>query len=238
VFRITIRWSRQQKILQAAKIPICTLNYDTLLERITGLPTITVNETEKMVKWMRREAAGILHRHGSWEIPSSCVLGIRDYQKTLDNDVQNLIQQSLASFKRLLFIGCGDTFADPNFSALIRWLRNNLKAAALEHYALVTAGEGLRLQRVMLAERRATQGLGDVRLRIPIERAPHHLVYIVIAPFRIREESGIGTGLQSAEEVRLIERPRIDHFALLCHALGDIPIVTVYCAFVLSVISE
>jgi hypothetical protein len=53
-------------------------------------------------------------------------------------------QEPLRRFKDrdwLLFIGCGDTFADPNFSALIKWLRESMKTAAPEHYALVTNGE-------------------------------------------------------------------------------------------------
>jgi hypothetical protein len=124
--------------IHAAGIPLCTLNYDSLLERITGLPTINFSETVKVAAWMRRESTGVLHLHGSWDAPSNCILGIRDYETTLGDDVRDLIQRSLGSFKQLLFIGCGDTFADPNFSALIKWLREKIKIAALQHYALVS----------------------------------------------------------------------------------------------------
>jgi hypothetical protein len=71
--------------IHAAGIPLCTLNYDPLLERITGLPSINLNETVKVTAWMRRESAGILHLHGSWDTPSNCILGIRDYESTLGN---------------------------------------------------------------------------------------------------------------------------------------------------------
>lgn len=127
--------------LNAAGIPLCTLNYDPLLERVTGLPTINVTETGKVTAWMRRETQGILHLHGSWDAPATCILGIRDYETTLVNDVRDLIQRSLNSFKRLLFIGCGGTFSDPNFSALIKWSRDRMKTAAPQHYALVSEGE-------------------------------------------------------------------------------------------------
>lgn len=50
--------------IHAARIPIGTLNYDTLLERITGLPTINFNETSKVTGWVRKENPGILHLHG------------------------------------------------------------------------------------------------------------------------------------------------------------------------------
>ncbi len=134
------------KALSAAEIPICTLNYDSLLEEILGTATIGFAENAKMMEWMRRQAGGILHLHGEWRTPTSCVLGIRDYETTIGNDVRDLIQRSLASFHRLLFIGCGDTFADPNFSALIKWLRKTLGAATPEHFALVNESQ--------LAERR------------------------------------------------------------------------------------
>jgi hypothetical protein len=127
--------------LHATGIPLCTLNYDSLLESVTTLPALNLAETARVGAWMRRESQGILHLHGSWDAPASCILGIRDYETTLADDVRDLIQRSLGSFRRLLFIGCGDTFADPNFSALIGWLKRKMKTAAPEHYALVKEDE-------------------------------------------------------------------------------------------------
>ena len=102
----------------------------TTSSSVTKLPAITLRETRKVTAFMRRESDAILHLHGSYEAPATCILGIRDYDTTLGNDVRDLLQRSLATFGRLLFIGCGGTFADPNFSALITWLRKNLGAAA------------------------------------------------------------------------------------------------------------
>ena len=127
--------------LHAAGVPLCTLNYDPLLERATGLPAVNFTEKVKVAAWMRRESRSILHLHGSWDAPATCILGIRDYDTTLGNDFRDLIQRNLGTFKLLLFVGCGGTFADPNFSALIRWLRQTVKTAAPEHYALVTDAE-------------------------------------------------------------------------------------------------
>jgi hypothetical protein len=60
------------------------------------------------------------------------MLGIRDYETTLTDEVRDLIQRALGSFSRLLFLGCGDTFADP---------RQKMKTAAPQHYALVSADQ-------------------------------------------------------------------------------------------------
>ena len=124
--------------LQALGIPFVTLNYDLLLERVTSLPALNLADITKVGEWMRREAQFVFHLHGSFDVASTCILGIRDYQTTHGNEIRDLIQRSLGSFRRLLFIGCGDTFADPNFAALSKWLREKMSTGALVHYALVT----------------------------------------------------------------------------------------------------
>lgn len=123
--------------LRSWRIPICTLNYDSLLEAATGTGAVDFRDIRNVTSWVRGEDSGILHLHGSWQAPPTCVLGIRDYATTVGSDVRDLVQRSLAVFRRLLFVGCGDTFGDPNFLALIKWLREKLGAASPEHYALV-----------------------------------------------------------------------------------------------------
>lgn len=122
--------------IAALGIPLCTLNYDLLLEKVTGLPSVQVSDTAKVASWMRREHPAIFHLHGSWDNPSSCILGIRDYESTQSNDVRDLIQRSLAVFNTLLFVGCGDSIADPNFSALVKWLKTKFQALSPQHIAL------------------------------------------------------------------------------------------------------
>ena len=122
-------------------VPIATLNYDTLLEQVTGLPTINFSDMRKVTQWVRRETDGILHLHGVWHDPASCVLGIRDYHSAALSEVRQFIQRNLSTFGRLLFIGCGDTFSDPNFSALISWMKSEIKGASPLHYSLVRQSE-------------------------------------------------------------------------------------------------
>lgn len=132
------------RAIYAANVPICTLNYDLLLEQTIGAPGITLLDVPKVTSWIRRENRAILHLHGQWETPESCILGIRDYETTISNEIRDLIQRNLSTFNHLLFIGCGDTFSDPNFSTLISWLRRNIKLAAPQHYALVTSTEAAK----------------------------------------------------------------------------------------------
>ncbi len=87
--------------------------------------------------WARREDTGVLHLHGVWNVPETVVLGVSDYNEAISDDFRVSLQRALSTFNRLLFIGCGDTFEDPNFSSLIRWCKQVLGGAGLQHYALV-----------------------------------------------------------------------------------------------------
>lgn len=129
------------RAMEAQKIRVATLNYDTLIEGCTGLTPIDFGDTQATMAWVRKEREGVLHLHGVWTNPNSCVFGIRDYQATLSDEIRHLVQRSLSSLNQMLFVGCGDTFADPNFSALIAWLRRNLGANVPQHYALVRDDE-------------------------------------------------------------------------------------------------
>lgn len=129
------------KALKKHNVRIATLNYDTLLEAATKSKSITLSDQSDIVSWMRGENRDILHLHGIWSAPATCVLGIRDYEKTLSDETRLTVQRSLASFDTLLFIGCGDTFADPNFTSLIAWLKQVWGAASSPHYALVKASD-------------------------------------------------------------------------------------------------
>ncbi len=125
-------------------ILIATLNYDTSAEAAARMQPIVLSSTEDVLAWCRKEREGVLHLHGTWTEPVSCVFGIRDYQSTLNDQTRDLVQRSFSSLNRLLFVGCGDTFADPNFSGLISWLRANVGAGAPQHYALVREDEFAR----------------------------------------------------------------------------------------------
>lgn len=127
--------------LASKDIPLCTLNYDTLLESVTGLPTVAMADPRAVMGWGRREINGILHLHGVWTSPETCVMGISDYDSASTDEFRGNLQRALASFQRLLFVGCGQTLSDPNFSALISWMKRTIGAASLQHYALVRDSE-------------------------------------------------------------------------------------------------
>ncbi|WP_412063864.1 SIR2 family protein [Rhizobium sp. SYY.PMSO] len=127
--------------LEARRLPIATLNYDTMVETATGLSAIDFSDKKSVMEWARGEIGGVLHLHGVWTNPPGCVFGIRDYHEALSDQTRDLLQRYLSTLNRLLFVGCGDTFSDPNFANLIEWLRTNMGTNMPRHYALVRESE-------------------------------------------------------------------------------------------------
>ncbi|MGP4957392.1 SIR2 family protein [Pseudomonas helleri] len=133
--------ARTIKTLSDAGMKICTLNYDSLLETVTKLPPVYMTESDEVVEWFKGERQGILHLHGHWKKPSTCILSSQDYQATIQSSTRNFFQQHLTVFENLVFVGCGGTFEDPNFDKTLGWLREELKSTSHSTFALVKDSE-------------------------------------------------------------------------------------------------
>lgn len=125
------------KSLSEAGVKICTLNYDSLLESATNLSPVYMTDPDEVIEWFKGERRGILHLHGHWKKPDTCILSSQDYQTTIQSSTRNFFQQHLTVFENLVFVGCGGTFEDPNFDKTLTWLREELKTTKHSTYALV-----------------------------------------------------------------------------------------------------
>lgn len=133
--------SRTIKDISNSGIKFCTLNYDSLLESATELPPIYMDETNEVIGWFKGERKGILHLHGHWKRPDTCILGAQHYQTTIFDSTRIFFQQHLTVFGNLLFVGCGGTFEDPNFTKTLSWLREELQPTKSSIFALVRNSE-------------------------------------------------------------------------------------------------
>lgn len=125
------------KKISDAGVKICTLNYDSILESVTGLPVVRMDDHDEVIDWLNGDLKGILHLHGHWRYPNSCVLSSQNYRSATENSVRSFFQRHLTVFEGLLFIGCGGTFEDPNFKKTLDWLRGELKISSRSVFALV-----------------------------------------------------------------------------------------------------
>jgi tetratricopeptide (TPR) repeat protein len=126
-------------------LPLATTNYDDLLEEVTGLPAATWQDTwviEDLVRGKPPQA--ILHLHGHWRRPESVILDPAAYRRAAP------VVQDLLKFLRvshtLLFVGCGEGLADPNWSALRRWSRKILAGSQWRHFRLCRTRDIPRLE--------------------------------------------------------------------------------------------
>lgn len=125
------------RALSDAGVKICTLNYDSLLENVTNLSPVYMTDSVEVIEWFKGERKGILHLHGHWKKPDTCILSSGDYEATIQSSTRNFFQQHMTVFENLVFVGCGGTFEDPNFVKTLGWLRKELKSTKLSTFALV-----------------------------------------------------------------------------------------------------
>lgn len=116
---------------------ITTLNYDGLLQEVTKLQPIHWKEQDKIDAHIRTNSRDyILHIHGHWKTIDSMVLDRTSYEEISSSDKMQQLMQRFARWHTMLFIGCGDTFLDPNFCTLINWCNKALNGASHRHFIL------------------------------------------------------------------------------------------------------
>lgn len=136
VGRFRVQDSTVIEALAGLGLPLATTNYDGLLEEVTGLPPVTWREEERIERVVRGDEPGILHLHGFWRDPESVVLGIRSYEKVLGEAHSGTLLRMIRATGGLLFVGCGAGVADPDFDALLRWMRTVFADSGFRHFQL------------------------------------------------------------------------------------------------------
>lgn len=131
--------AKDRTVLEAFRdlgAPIATTNYDDLIEEVISRPAVTWRAGAEVERVLRQDDPGVLHLHGDWKEPESVILGIRSYEQVLGNAHAQIIQKALCTMNTLVFVGCGDGLADPNFGALLRWSRTIFDSSEYRHFRL------------------------------------------------------------------------------------------------------
>ncbi len=128
--------------LQALGGLIATLNYDTLIEQATGRRAVTWQQADVVTDVLRNTLPdAVLHLHGVYTEPESVILGLKSYLEVRDDAHASHVLRSLALNRTLLFVGCGDTVSDPNFTRLIEWAKDALDDVTPHHVFLCRQSE-------------------------------------------------------------------------------------------------
>jgi tetratricopeptide (TPR) repeat protein len=121
---------------------LATLNYDNLLEEATGGRAVTWLKADAVQNVLRGNVSNaIVHLHGWYDEPESVVLGFKSYLEVKDHPHAQTLLRLFTMSHTLLFVGCGDTVLDPNFTRLIEWGREALHDVAPRHVLLCRTSE-------------------------------------------------------------------------------------------------
>jgi hypothetical protein len=129
------------KTLASWPVKLTTLNYDHLLEAVTSRPSLTWQDRDKIEEILRYGGDAVIHLHGDFDRPESVILGLSSYAKVVNDSHTQAVLQLFTLGRTLLFVGCGGTFQDPNFSRLIEWGREALKDSTARHFVLCRKSE-------------------------------------------------------------------------------------------------
>ncbi len=132
--------------LHRAGARLATTNYDDLLASATGLPAIPWTSATQVQSVLRGDDSAILHLHGHWRSPETIILGEPSYTRIRQAAHAQALQQAVALFRTVIFIGCGDGLADPNVGQLLHWLHGNIAAGTTRHILLCRTGEQARFR--------------------------------------------------------------------------------------------
>jgi hypothetical protein len=125
------------RVLHGKGAMLLTTNYDDVLEKHCGLQRIGRSNLADVLKFKSGDKDGVFHLHGSYEDPEEVVLDAIDYSDISHaEEVQNILKTCLED-RTVLFVGCGSGLEDPNFGALLKWVRERHKNIPNRHCLLV-----------------------------------------------------------------------------------------------------
>jgi hypothetical protein len=142
-------------------IPILTTNYDGLLEEALRRVTTTLHDTSNSQLVLQGAISNVLHLHGYWDAPETVVFGGLSYGAMLGNEASIAIEHMLVGARSIIFVGCGEGLADPNFESLRAWLSQLFSDSEMRHYRLCRSSEVKKLAQLHQAERIIPVSYGD-----------------------------------------------------------------------------
>lgn len=116
------------------RAPLCTTNYDGLLESVTKMRAVSWREPIICERVLRGDENGIIHLHGFWEDPESVVLGLRSYEDAIGDGRAQAMLRALRMYRSLLFIGFDEDTYEENLDGFVAWADMRLPSAEFRFY--------------------------------------------------------------------------------------------------------
>lgn len=119
---------------------VATLNYDTTICQVSGRQALhwkQQNEIDKRIN----DKDFTLHIHGFVDDIESIILDRESYEVISKHQQMQDLLRRFSRWETLLFIGCRQTFLDPNFQTLLGWAQIGLLGLEARHFVLCRASE-------------------------------------------------------------------------------------------------
>lgn len=143
---LTTHDERLFKAIRSLHAPIATTNYDTLIDKFSGVDSVTWKEPALLQQALSLRFDAIIHLHGVWTNPDSVIFSAESYGRIIGNEAAQMLQSAAFTTKTWIFIGAGDTVSDPNLGQLVEWISREIPDSANFHYLLCRAEELAELQ--------------------------------------------------------------------------------------------
>lgn len=116
---------------------LATLNYDDLLHHVTKREPLHWLDSPRINSLLRDKSREfILHLHGHWRNPDSVILDRKSYEKITEDVKTHDLLREFTRMRTLLFVGCGDTFLDPNLQTWLKWAKVGMAGEEHRHFIL------------------------------------------------------------------------------------------------------
>lgn len=122
-------------------VTLATVNYDGVLEAVTGQRAVTWTDRTNVERVLRGEARGILHLHGHWEAPESIVLGSSSYEAVARDEHARTALEAMRMLRTFVFIGHGAGLDDPNWGSFLDWTQRVFWRSETRHYRIAAEAE-------------------------------------------------------------------------------------------------
>lgn len=133
---------RTLKKLLITQDVVATTNYDLLLEKATGLETLSYSNPGKAYAMLdAKKSTAVLHIHGVYDSihkADDIVADEKQYEAVLSNKGAQFIQNILGT-RTLLFVGCGQTTEDANIAQFVQFASQHLHLD-VDYYFLHKSG--------------------------------------------------------------------------------------------------
>lgn len=121
---------------------VLSTNYDVLIEKTTGMPTLTVDFAKSVLEAISPSSQkSVVHLHGVYDRPDKVVFSRAQYARHINNQITQVVERAISLSKTLVFIGVGDGVRDPHFEELINWIGTHGTETDSRQYILLTNPE-------------------------------------------------------------------------------------------------